>query len=51
MSRSCSRIAPVATALGGNVEHVKGVASALGILREQARKLRGAISVFLVEHE
>ncbi|CAB3762014.1 methyl-accepting chemotaxis protein [Paraburkholderia humisilvae] len=35
-------------ALGGNVEHVKGVVSASGSLREQAQQLRGAMSVFLV---
>ncbi|MFC0398854.1 methyl-accepting chemotaxis protein [Paraburkholderia rhizosphaerae] len=35
-------------ALGGNVEHVKSVASASGSLREQAQQLRGAMSVFLV---
>ncbi|MDE1178980.1 methyl-accepting chemotaxis protein [Paraburkholderia sp.] len=37
------------TALGGNVEHVKGVALASGKLREQAQTLRSAISAFLVE--
>jgi methyl-accepting chemotaxis protein len=37
------------SALGGNVEHVKGVVSASGSLREQAKQLRGAMSAFLVE--
>jgi methyl-accepting chemotaxis protein len=36
-------------ALEGNVEHVKGVASASGHLREQAQTLRTAMSIFLVE--
>jgi methyl-accepting chemotaxis protein len=44
-------MADMDTALGGNVEHVKGVASASGSLREQAQKLRGAISVFVVAHD
>jgi methyl-accepting chemotaxis protein len=39
------------TALVGNVEHVKGVASASDTLREQAQELRTAISAFLVEHD
>jgi methyl-accepting chemotaxis protein len=38
-------------ALGGNVEHVKGVASASDDLRERAQELRAAISEFLVEQD
>lgn len=36
-------------ALAGNVENVKGVASASGSLREQARTLSAAMSAFIVE--
>ncbi|OLL29057.1 chemotaxis protein [Burkholderia sp. SRS-W-2-2016] len=38
-------------ALAGNVGNVKGVASASGDLREQARTLVGAMAVFVVEGE
>ena len=34
-----------------DVEHVKGVASASASLREKARTLREAMSIFLVEHD
>ncbi|SAL48274.1 methyl-accepting chemotaxis sensory transducer [Caballeronia udeis] len=34
-----------------DVQHVKGVASASASLREKARTLREAMSIFLVEHE
>ncbi|MFM0285820.1 methyl-accepting chemotaxis protein [Paraburkholderia megapolitana] len=39
------------TMLGRDVEHVKGVASASAGLREEARTLRRAMSIFLVEQE
>ncbi|PCE25398.1 chemotaxis protein [Paraburkholderia acidicola] len=39
------------TMLGRDVQHVKGVASASADLREEARTLRKAMSIFLVEHE
>jgi methyl-accepting chemotaxis protein len=34
-----------------DVQHVKGVASASASLREKARTLREAMSIFLVEHD
>jgi methyl-accepting chemotaxis protein len=37
--------------LGRDVEHVKGVASASASLREKARTLREAMSIFVVEHD
>ena len=44
-------LVPVDAMLERDVQHVKGVASASAGLREKARTLREAMSIFLVEHD
>ncbi|MGH8779757.1 methyl-accepting chemotaxis protein [Paraburkholderia sp.] len=49
VDRFSQGVEEIDVALAGNVENVKGVASASGSLREQARTLSVAMSAFIVE--